>query len=92
MIDDADMSGIGPKLLLVVGNDEYKRWSLLVGGGWLNNFTEDAEGNETDAFTFDLGLLYEFLKQRVYVGGIGSAIDFGGALDWSADIGVIGHF
>ena len=76
VLNDADRSGVGPKILLLIANDRYPEWSLIAGGGWLNNFNIGANGDaDKDAMTFDLGIIYEFLTDQVYVGFLGSAID-----------------
>lgn len=101
VFSDADRDGVGPKFLLVIESDEHKRWALLAGGGWLNNFNPGANGDEDkDAMTLDLGLLYEFLSEQVYIGLLGSGVNtrtptimgYESRLDWSIDLGIVGRF
>lgn len=103
---DADRAGVGPKFLMVIESDQHKRWGLLIGGGWLNNFNPGFNGDEDkDAMTIDLGLLYEFLTEQVFVGLLGSGVNtrtpiivdaenvtYRSRLDWSVDFGLVGRF
>jgi hypothetical protein len=93
VVASKNLSGVGPKFLLVIKGDELERWRLIAGGGWLSNFLPETETETAeDAFTFDCGLIYEFLEDHVYVGGLGSMIDVGDEPDWSFDFGIIGKF
>ncbi len=101
IMTDADLDGVGPKFLLVIKSDERERWSLLAGGGWLTNFNPGFGGDAAeDALTMDGGVMYEFLKEKVFVGALGSAINtriatdvgYKSRLDWSVDLGIIGRF
>lgn len=76
ILSDSDQDGVGPKFLAVIANDEFPRVFLLAGGGWLNNFNRGVNGDpDKDAMTLDLGILYEFLADQIYVGVLGSAIN-----------------
>jgi hypothetical protein len=86
-LEDLNLTGTGGKILFTVAHKEYTDWTLLLGGGWLSEFALDGDGSRTAAFTFDMGMMYEWLWDQVYIGALGSAVDYGPRFDWSLDIG-----
>lgn len=92
-LEDLNLTGKGGKVIFVARHDEYEEWRLLFGGGFLSDYALEGDGqSRTSAFTLDLGVLYQWIARQLYVGALGSAVDYGPKFDYSADIGLVMMF
>jgi len=92
-IEDLNLSGKGGKALFTVTHEEYEEWTLLLGGGWLADYALQGDGeSRTTAFTFDMGVMYQWIGDQVYIGMLGSGVDYGPRFDWSLDLGAVVMF
>jgi hypothetical protein len=92
-VEDPSVTGRGGKAIFAINHKKYEDLILLVGGGVLSNFALEGNGvDRTSAATFDLGILYEWWIEEVYIGGLGSAVDYGPRFEYSIDFGVLLRF
>ena len=92
-IEDLNLTGKGGKALFTITHDTYEEWTLLLGGGWLANYALEGDGiARTTAFTLDMGVMYQWLLDQVYIGMLGSGVDYGPRFDWSIDLGAVVMF
>lgn len=94
-LDDLNLTGKGGKALVSVTHLDCPELALLIGGGFLSGFALDGDGSRTTALTLDLGLNYEWYNAfgvEVYLGVLGSAVDYGPRFDYSIDFGPLLRF
>jgi len=92
-LESMNLTGSGGKALFTVTHKKYPDATLLIGGGWLDDFALESDGvTRTAAFTFDMGLLYEWWWDQVFVGALITGVDYGPRMDWSIDLGTVVRF
>jgi hypothetical protein len=91
-VKDLNLTGTGGKALLTIAHKDRQDLTLLLGGGWLGDFALEGNGTRTAAFTLDMGMMYEWLWDQVFIGALASAVDYGPRFDWSVDFGAVVMF